>query len=157
MAPSTTKSPKSKKSKARATKAGASPTTSPVASAGDGRPEVAPAVGAALAATAAGERRKGAKGPKPPVGKGKKWAAAPGQRRSGLDAAARVLVEAKRPMSATEIIEAAAAKGYWSSGAKTPHATIYAAIIREIAKKKKDARFVKTDRGMFAAAGKRGG
>ena len=170
MAPSSTKSPKSKKSRKPATKAGASPTTPPVASASDGRSEVAPSVGATLAATAAAAPAKARKGgpggsggrsPKPgakaPAGpKGKKWAAAPGQRRSGLDAAARVLVEAKRPMSAKEIVEAAAAKGYWSSGAKTPDATVYAAIIREIAKKKRDARFVKTDRGMFAAAGRRG-
>jgi len=74
------------------------------------------------------------------------------KRPSGLDAAARVLAEAGGPMSAKEIVEAAAAKGYWSSPAgKTPHATIYAAMIREIAAKGKAARFKKVDRGRFAA------
>ena len=157
MAPSTTKSPKSKKARKPAPKAGASPTTPSTASGGADRPDAAPATASAPAPAVAPARGKGGKGAKPPAGKGKKWSAAPGQRRSGLDAAARVLVEAKRPMSAKEIVEAAAAKGYWSSGAKTPDATVYAAIIREIAAKKKDARFVKTDRGMFAAASKRGG
>ena len=40
----------------------------------------------------------------------------------------------------------------WSTGGKTPHATLYAAIIREIAKKGKDARFRKVDRGRFQLA-----
>ena len=156
MAPSATKSPKAKKSKPRATKAPASPTTPPVASGAAERPDAAPSGGSAPAPAVAPARGKGGKGSKPSAGKAKKWSAAPGQRRSGLDAAARVLVEAKRPMSAKEIVESAAARGYWSSGAKTPDATVYAAIIREIAAKKKDARFVKTDRGMFAAASRRG-
>lgn len=71
---------------------------------------------------------------------------------SGLDATAKVLAEAKEPMRAKEIVEQMAAKGYWSSpGGKTPHATIYAAMMREINEKGKDARFKKTDRGLFAA------
>jgi hypothetical protein len=50
------------------------------------------------------------------------------------------------------MIEVMAAKGIWSSpGGKTPHATLYSAIITEISKKGKEARFVKTDRGRFAA------
>ena len=73
---------------------------------------------------------------------------------SGLDAAARVLAEAKEPMGVKEIVEVAAQKGYWKSpGGKTPHATVYSAIIREIATKGKDARFKKVDRGRFAANG----
>jgi hypothetical protein len=45
-----------------------------------------------------------------------------------------------------------AAKGLWASPAgKTPHATLYSAILREIATKGNDARFRKTDRGLFAA------
>lgn len=71
---------------------------------------------------------------------------------SGLDAAAKVLAESKEPLRAKEIVEQMAAKGYWSSpGGKTPHATIYAAMMREINEKGKDARFKKTDRGLFAA------
>ena len=73
---------------------------------------------------------------------------------SGLDAAARVLAESKQPMRVDEIVEAARAKGYWESKAgKTPGATVYAAIIREIRDKGADSRFVKKDRGLFAASG----
>ncbi len=45
-----------------------------------------------------------------------------------------------------------AAKGYWKSpGGQTPASTLYAAIAREINTKGQDARFKKTDRGLFAA------
>jgi hypothetical protein len=71
---------------------------------------------------------------------------------SALDAAAKVLAETKQPMTSKALIEAMAAKGYWTSpGGQTPHATLYAAITREIAKKGKASRFQKTDRGLFAA------
>jgi len=51
------------------------------------------------------------------------------------------------------MIEAVEAKGYWKSpGGKTPHATLYSAIIREIKLKGTEARFRKTDRGRFARA-----
>jgi hypothetical protein len=73
------------------------------------------------------------------------------KRASGLDAAAKVLEESGQPMTAKEMVEAAEAKGYWKSpGGKTPHATVYSAIIREIAAKGNDSRFVKTERGKFA-------
>ncbi|MCX7425139.1 MAG: winged helix-turn-helix domain-containing protein [Planctomycetia bacterium] len=75
------------------------------------------------------------------------------KRVSGLDAAAKVLEEAGQPMTAGEMVEAAEAKGYWKSpGGKTPHATLYSAIIREIATKGAEARFKKTERGKFAAS-----
>ena len=71
---------------------------------------------------------------------------------SAIDAAARVLGEAKEPMNCQELIKAMADKGYWTSpGGKTPHATLYSAMLREIDKKGKDARFTKTERGKFAA------
>jgi hypothetical protein len=71
---------------------------------------------------------------------------------SAIDAAAQVLASAKEPMNAKEIIETMTAKALWTSpGGKTPHATLYSAIIREIALKGKDARFVKKERGKFAA------
>ena len=76
------------------------------------------------------------------------------KRTSGLDAAARVLAEAKKPMSAKAMVETMLAKGLWKTGGKTPEATIYAAIIREIAKKGGEARFKKVDRGQFVYAGK---
>jgi hypothetical protein len=71
---------------------------------------------------------------------------------SAIDAAAQVLSASKEPMNAKEMIEAMAAKHLWTSpGGKTPHATLFSAIIREIAAKGKEARFVKTERGKFAA------
>ena len=71
---------------------------------------------------------------------------------SALDAAAKVLASAGEPMNCKEMIEAMAAKKYWTSpGGKTPHATLYSAIIREIALKGKESRFVKSERGKFAA------
>ncbi|OAI57942.1 hypothetical protein AYO47_00170 [Planctomyces sp. SCGC AG-212-M04] len=69
---------------------------------------------------------------------------------SALDAAAKVLGEASQPMASKEMIEAMAAKKYWTSpGGKTPHATLYAAMLREINVKGNESRFVKTDRGHF--------
>jgi hypothetical protein len=71
---------------------------------------------------------------------------------SAIDAAARVLGEAKEPMNCQEMIKVMAEKDYWSSPTgKTPHATLYSAILREIDKKRKDSRFTKTERGKFAA------
>jgi hypothetical protein len=69
---------------------------------------------------------------------------------SALDAAARVLSEAKEPMNCQELIKAMGDKGYWTSpGGQTPAATLYSAIKREIDKKGKDARFKKTEQGKF--------
>jgi len=92
-----------------------------------------------------------------PVGKMPKRARAPKEpkekRMSGLDAAAKVLSESEVPMNAKEMIEAAEAKGYWKSpGGKTPQATIYSAIIREISTKGPESRFRKTERGRFVHA-----
>ena len=73
------------------------------------------------------------------------------KRMSGLDAAAKVLAESGQPMTAKEMVETAEAKGYWKSpGGKTPSATVYSAIIREISVKGVEARFRKTERGKFA-------
>ena len=70
---------------------------------------------------------------------------------SCLDAAAKVLGEAKEPMTTGAMIEKMAAKGYWTSpGGKTPAATLYSAILREINTKGKESRFAKKDRGLFA-------
>ncbi|MEX1230842.1 MAG: HTH domain-containing protein [Planctomycetaceae bacterium] len=73
---------------------------------------------------------------------------------SALDSAVRVLGETKEAMSAAEMIDAMAAKNYWTSpGGKTPSNTLYAAILRELQLKGTEARFVKTERGKFALAG----
>jgi len=77
-----------------------------------------------------------------PHGKGPK-------RSSGLDAAAKVLAEAGEPMSCKAIVERMLAQGLWQTKGKTPAATIYAAIIREIAAKGDKARFRKVGRGQF--------
>ncbi len=69
---------------------------------------------------------------------------------SQLDAAAKVLGEATEPMTTKEMVEAMTTKGYWSSpGGKTPHATLYSAILRELQSKGETGRFIKTDRGHF--------
>ena len=71
---------------------------------------------------------------------------------SAIDAAAQVLASTKEPMNCKEMIDAMAKKALWTSpGGKTPHATLYSAIIREIALKGKESRFVKSERGKFAA------
>ena len=93
--------------------------------------------------TTAETPKKAAKAKKPAEPKAKKV--------SALAAAARVLAEAKEPMNCQEMIKAMEEKGYWTSpGGKTPHSTLYSAILREIDKKGKDARFTKTERGKFA-------
>ncbi|MEQ8785117.1 MAG: winged helix-turn-helix domain-containing protein [Pirellulaceae bacterium] len=73
---------------------------------------------------------------------------------SAIDAAVQVLQQSKQAMNAKEMVEAMATKGLWTSpGGKTPHATLYSAILREIKVKGKDSRFKKTERGKFAANG----
>jgi len=71
---------------------------------------------------------------------------------SAIDAAAQVLAKSKEAMNCKEMIDAMAKQALWTSpGGKTPHATLYSAIIREIAVKGKEARFAKTERGKFAS------
>ena len=72
---------------------------------------------------------------------------------SGLDAAAQVLREAAEPLNAQDLIARILERGLWKTEGKTPAATIYAAMIREIKAKGSDSRFQKVDRGRFAAAG----
>jgi hypothetical protein len=104
----------------------------------DGKtPEATPAKG--------GKAPKAAKTPKAPKEKKPK-------RVSALDAAAQVLADSEVPMRAKEMIAKMEAKGLWKSpGGKTPEATLYAAIIREIAAKGENARFKKHDKGVFVA------
>lgn len=75
------------------------------------------------------------------------------KRLSCVAAALKVLSESSEPMNAQELITAMEAKGYWSSpGGKTPHATLYSAILRDLAKGD-DSKFVKTERGRFTVRG----
>ena len=71
---------------------------------------------------------------------------------SGLDAAAKVLAEAGEALTCRAITEQAISKGYWKSGGKTPHATVYSAILREIQHKGDQSRFRKAERGKFVIA-----
>ncbi|MFN7429183.1 MAG: HTH domain-containing protein [bacterium] len=102
-------------------------------------------------AAAKGKKAKGDKAPKTP--KPPKPAREPKAKRvSALDAAAKVLAASEVPMRAKEMIAAMEAKGLWTSpGGKTPEATLYAAIIREIAAKGTASRFKKHERGVFVS------
>jgi hypothetical protein len=73
------------------------------------------------------------------------------KRLSALDLAAKVLAEAKEPLNAKAITDGVLAAG-WQTTGKTPQATLYAAIIREIAAKGTKSRFAKLERGMFTAS-----
>jgi hypothetical protein len=78
------------------------------------------------------------------------------KRVSLLTAAATLLADQRQPMRVREIIATLAERGLWTSpNGKTPEATLYAAFIREIAAKAKASRFVKVERGLFAAAGQK--
>ena len=73
--------------------------------------------------------------------------------KSPEDAAAKVLDEQGKPMNCHELIDEMSRRNYWTSpNGATPQATLYAAIMREVKTKGKDARFVKTERGKFAGA-----
>lgn len=86
--------------------------------------------------------------------KPKKTAQPAGEKKlSAIEAAVKVLAESTAPMNCKELIEVMNSKGLWSTpGGKTPHATLYSAILREITTKGTEARFVKADRGRFAAS-----
>jgi hypothetical protein len=95
-----------------------------------------------------GKKTKGAKAPK------EKRAKAPKKEKadkplSCLDAAAAVLKAGGQPMRCADMIAAMKDKGLWETNAPTPAATLYSALLREITKKGSDARFKKTDRGLF--------
>ena len=107
------------------------------------------------ASTKTASKPRAAKSAKPeaPPAKPKEAKADKPKRTSALDAAAKVLAEAGEPLNTKQMIEAMAEKGYWTSpGGKTPHATLYSAILREIKAKGSEARFVKSERGKFARA-----
>jgi hypothetical protein len=74
------------------------------------------------------------------------------KRISALDSAAQVLREAKAPMRCKEMIAAMQTQGLWASpNGKTPEATLYSAILREITTKGDQSRFCKLERGLFQA------
>ena len=71
---------------------------------------------------------------------------------SCLDAAAKVLADAGTAMTTGEMIDAMGKANLWSSpNGRTPAATLYSAVLREINTKGTESRFTKTERGKFAA------
>jgi hypothetical protein len=126
----------------------AKPETTPTASTPSSIEEVAPvaeSTGKRTAGESANELApRSARSKRPDTGPAAK-------KLSALDAAAQVLAECGGSLNCQEMIAAMAAKGYWTSpGGKTPAATLYSAILRELATKGPSARFVKTQRGQFA-------
>ena len=90
---------------------------------------------------------------KPPKATKQKEPKAADGKMSALDAAAKVLGESKEPMNTKAMIEAMSVKGYWTSpGGKTPWATLYSAILRELTTNPDTSRFAKVERGQFALA-----
>jgi len=75
------------------------------------------------------------------------------KRPSGLDLAAKALTQSKEPLGAKALAEKAIAAG-WQTKGKTPEATLYSAITREIKAKGDDSRFIKSGKGLFAARSK---
>lgn len=71
---------------------------------------------------------------------------------SALQSAAIVLADAPpEGLSTKAMVEAMALRGLWTSPeGKTPEATVYAGILREIGRKGNTARFRKVSRGRFA-------
>ena len=115
--------------------------------------EAVPAQGAAEAvpgAAAATEQATAATEGKP---KTRKKAVREDGTLSGLDAAAQVLAEVGQPLNAKEILERILAKGLWKTSGKTPEATLYSAMLREMQKEGEGARFAKAaERGKFISA-----
>jgi hypothetical protein len=76
----------------------------------------------------------------------------PTKKLSQIEAALAVLKKAEEPLTCKQLVEAMAERKLWASpGGKTPDATLYASITREIATKGNEARFVKAAPGRFAA------
>jgi hypothetical protein len=77
-----------------------------------------------------------------------KATSAPTEKLSQLAAAERVLADAVQPMTCKAMVEVMAAKGLWTSpGGKTPEATLYSSILRNLRSEK--PRFKKVARGQF--------
>ena len=123
--------------------------------AGEQPPEVPtmeePTNGTDAAAAPAPEASKVKKDKAPRKAKAPKTPKPPREKKmSGLDAAAKVLADSPEPMRCQAIADSVIAKGWWKTNGKTPAATLYSAMLREIQTLKGKARFKKMDRGLFA-------
>jgi hypothetical protein len=111
--------------------------------------EPKPDVAATVAAVEKGNLAEGVTVPSPRKRKAAGAAKEKAKRPSGLDSAVVVLAEAGKPMNTADIVARMMETGLWKTKGKTPAATIYAAIIREISAKGAESRFRKTERGHF--------
>jgi len=94
----------------------------------------------------------GATGAKPrELELGKVTGAPAGNKMSLVDAAIQVMKEVDEPMNTKRMVELVGECNLWepSRGGKTPHATLYSAILREIRDKDDNSRFEKVERGKF--------
>ena len=73
-----------------------------------------------------------------------------GKRLGLVDAAIQVMKAAGKPMNCQEVVKAILEKNLWQTSGKTPAATLYSSILRDIQKKGAEARFKKVERGQFA-------
>ena len=72
-----------------------------------------------------------------------------------LAIAADILAKTKKAMTAKEIVDHALENKMWETNGATPGATLYSALIRDVAKKGSESRFMRAEKkGMFCAAGK---
>lgn len=95
--------------------------------------------------------KKAAKTPKAARGRNPAQPGAPKAKKTSLlEAAVQILSESAEPMNTKAIVAEVLGQGLWNSPGKTPDATLYASILREMRKKGKAARFRKATRGHFA-------
>ncbi len=84
---------------------------------------------------------------------GQKGAPRGAEKRLGLvDAAIQVMKDVGKPMNCKDIVKVILEKKLWETSGKTPDATLYSSILREIQKKGSESRFKKVERGQFALA-----
>lgn len=68
---------------------------------------------------------------------------------SCLDAAEEVLRHAGEPLTCGEMMKRILSQELWTTAGRTPAATLYSGILREIRRKGDEARFVQAERGKF--------
>lgn len=140
---------KSKKTKTTETSPKAS-TKTPRGKVSEAKRKAAVAVAQAIDAAANAHATKIETTPAMPVAKTEKVTKIKKPRKpSGLDTAYQVLKAKGEPMTCKAIVDEMLTQGLWSTSGKTPAATIYSAILREIDGKPGESRFAKTGRGLF--------
>ncbi|MBM4020549.1 MAG: hypothetical protein FJ288_19900 [Planctomycetes bacterium] len=98
-----------------------------------------PELDKAIKAAEAGRAAKKAKAAKPK-----------GERKPGcLDAAAKVLADAGEPLGCNEMMTRILKRGLWTTSGRTPAATLYSALLRDV-RKGAASRFCKAAKGRFA-------